>query len=499
VICVFKYYIICLLASVLQYFDNKVVVDLIEQKVGILAILDDQQSFKNCSPETFTVAIKNSLGSNSHLVHPDVYARKNTSKTDFRFGIRHYAGEVCYNAVSFLDKNVDSLYEDVMKVMRTSRSPFIAELFADRRTDEEKSKRPPTIGNQFKKHLADLVGTLKECKPHYVRCIKPNDVKSADFTDTDRLIHQIQYLGIVENVKVRRAGYCLRTVHKDFLFRYRILSAATWPRCRGDPAANARLILQGDTPTAWQHLPAVSIPSMTEGTDYVMGSTKVFIKEPLTLFALENARSVALYGTVRLFQTSARKFVKLRQYKRIRKGFIRWQASARAFLGQKHYKRSLYCLLKTQCLIRRFIERCRFRKLMARCKGVPPRVFACKVQARARGMKTRTAIKSTDPEKYAKLEKCTENAKKSGIKRIMAIAKLRVRTRFIRLMHISYYPRQHDIMFHLDTIDHYVSKSTMHVTFVFCITDVYANEGSTRHCQANLGRRVQRNVVCAAQ
>lgn len=409
-----------------QYFDNKVVVDLIEQKVGILAILDDQQSFKNCSPESFTAAIKSSLGSNSHLVHPDVYARKNTSKSDFRFGIRHYAGEVCYNAVSFLDKNVDSLYEDVMKVMRTSKSPFIAELFADRRTDEEKSKRPPTIGNQFKKHLSDLVSTLKACKPHYVRCIKPNDEKSPDFTDTPRLVHQIQYLGIVENVKVRRAGYCLRTLYKDFLFRYRMLSAATWPKTSGDPVENARLILAGTTPTAWQYLPAIAIPPLAEGIDFIMGKTKVFIKEPLSLFALENARNIALYGVVRIFQASARKFVKWKQYKVIHRGFVKWQAKARAYLGQKHYKQTLLRITKTQSLIRKFIERCRFKKLMARCHGVPPRVYASKVQARARGMKCRVEFKTNDPEKYAKVQKCMENVALCGERRMLATAALRV-------------------------------------------------------------------------
>jgi myosin-1 len=43
-------------------------------------------------------------------------------------------------------------------------------------------------------------------QPFYVRCIKPNDEKSSNLFDQTRVEHQIAYLGLLENVRVRRAG-----------------------------------------------------------------------------------------------------------------------------------------------------------------------------------------------------------------------------------------------------------------------------------------------------
>lgn len=68
------------------------------------------------------------------------------------------------------------------------------------------------------------------CTPHYVRCIKPNDEKRAGLFDQSRVGHQVQYLGLLENIKVRRAGYAYRAEYHRFLERFKLLSEATWKR-----------------------------------------------------------------------------------------------------------------------------------------------------------------------------------------------------------------------------------------------------------------------------
>jgi myosin I len=47
--------------------------------------------------------------------------------------------------------------------------------------------------------------------PHYVRCIKPNDSKSAGVFQTDLCRHQVRYLGY----RACRAGVCIRTLVSD--------------------------------------------------------------------------------------------------------------------------------------------------------------------------------------------------------------------------------------------------------------------------------------------
>ena len=77
--------------------------------------------------------------------------------------------------------------------------------------------------------------TLQE--PHYIRCIKPNDAKSPVLFDQKLVEHQVRmirksndvdlisnaaqvaYLGLLENVRVRRAGFAYRQEYWRFLRR----------------------------------------------------------------------------------------------------------------------------------------------------------------------------------------------------------------------------------------------------------------------------------------
>ena len=206
-------------------------VELIELRSGIVGLLDDQLSFREASVEKFVSILGKQLTSNRHFIAPTSIK---TAKNVFKFGITHYAGQVIYNAQNFLEKNVDSLYEDVLVCMKGSSCEFIRNLFMDKRSIDEKAKRPPTIGLQFKKALGDLMVTLQNAKPHYVRCIKPNEQKDPNSIDPKKIIHQVQYLGIVENIVIRREGFCYRATFKDFIARYRMLSQFTWTHVNND-------------------------------------------------------------------------------------------------------------------------------------------------------------------------------------------------------------------------------------------------------------------------
>ena len=49
--------------------------------------------------------------------------------------------------------------------------------------------------------------TLNSTTPHYVRCIKPNDVKKAFTFDPMRAIQQLRACGVLETVRISAAGY----------------------------------------------------------------------------------------------------------------------------------------------------------------------------------------------------------------------------------------------------------------------------------------------------
>lgn len=71
-------------------------------------------------------------------------------------------------------------------------------------------------------------------EPFYVRCIKPNEDKVAARLDEDHCRHQVAYLGLLENVRVRRAGFASRQPYPRFLLRYCFLlprSSVSPPVC----------------------------------------------------------------------------------------------------------------------------------------------------------------------------------------------------------------------------------------------------------------------------
>ena len=45
--------------------------------------------------------------------------------------------------------------------------------------------------------------------------------------------HQVAYLGLMENVRVRRAGYAYRQAYEPCLERYKMLCKQTWPHWKG--------------------------------------------------------------------------------------------------------------------------------------------------------------------------------------------------------------------------------------------------------------------------
>jgi len=70
-----------------------------------------------------------------------------------------------------------------------------------------------------------MMSVLQE--PHYVRCIKPNEIKSPSQFDDRRCRHQVMYLGLLENVRVRRAGFAFRSHYERFLARWAGLHLST--------------------------------------------------------------------------------------------------------------------------------------------------------------------------------------------------------------------------------------------------------------------------------
>ncbi|CAI4228131.1 unnamed protein product [Auanema sp. JU1783] len=270
----------------IEYFNNKIVCDLIEEKrpPGIMSLLDDTCAQNHGQSE----GVDNQLLS---TLNKAVSSHPHYQTGSGCFMVKHYAGDVVYNVEGFCDRNRDVLYPDLILLMQQSTNSFAKQFFQDS-VNTSGGKRPTTFSTKIRNQANALVESLMKCTPHYVRCIKPNETKRSGDWDEQRVRHQVEYLGLKENIRVRRAGYAYRRPFEKFLWRYAILTDETWPSWTGDPKKGCEIILG-----------RVGL----ERDQYQMGRTKVFIKNPESLFLLEERRERKYDGFARVIQKAWKK------------------------------------------------------------------------------------------------------------------------------------------------------------------------------------------------
>jgi myosin-1 len=217
-----------------------------------------------------------------------------------QFIVKHYAGDVSYAVQGMTDKNKDQLLKDLLNLVQSSGNHFVHTIFPEQVNQDDK-RRPPTASDKIKASANDLVATLMKAQPSYIRTIKPNDNKAPKEYNEGNVLHQIKYLGLQENVRIRRAGFAYRQTFDKFVERFYLLSPKTsyagdytWT---GDVETGARQILK-DT-----RIPA---------EEYQMGITKVFIKTPETLFALEAMRDRYWHNMAIRIQRAWRNYLRYR-------------------------------------------------------------------------------------------------------------------------------------------------------------------------------------------
>ncbi|CAL8304846.1 unnamed protein product [Lota lota] len=294
----------------IDYFNNQIIVDLVEQQhKGIFSVLDEAcMNVGKVTDEVFLQGLNGKLAKHVHYTSRKLSPTDKSLEFDRDFRIKHYAGNVVYSVVGFIDKNKDTLFQDFKRLLYNSSNPVFQAMWPEGKLRiTEVTKRPLTAATLFKNSMISLVENLACKEPYYVRCIKPNDVKSPLLFEQERCRHQVEYLGLLENVRVRRAGFAYRQTYPRFLQRYKMISEFTWPNhdLPSDQEAVKRL-LQG---CGFHH-------------DVAYGKTKVFIRTPRTLFSLEDQRADMVQRIVLFLQKVWRGTLARTRCRRMRAGLV---------------------------------------------------------------------------------------------------------------------------------------------------------------------------------
>ncbi|CAK9821958.1 Unconventional myosin IC [Anthophora retusa] len=322
----------------IQYFNNKVICDLIEEKYKGIISLMDEECLRPGEPTDLSFLEKLNVNLNNHphyISHmkADLQTQKVMGRDEFR--LVHYAGDVTYNVRGFLEKNNDLLYRDLREIMSHTTNSITKSVFDVK--DLTSKKRPDTAITQFKNSLNNLMEILMGKEPSYIRCIKPNDYKMPNKFNEKIILHQVKYLGLMENLRVRRAGFAYRRPYEQFLQRYKSLCPQTWPNYHGPAKEGVQILVC--------HLGF-------EADEYRMGNTKLFIRFPKTLFDTEDAFQAKKHDIAAIIQSRWKCILERRRYLELRKATIVFQKHIRRWLAKREADRRR----KAVITIRRFIE-----------------------------------------------------------------------------------------------------------------------------------------------
>lgn len=285
-------------------------------------------------------------------LHPKRFTATQAQKLTFKFCINHYAGPVVYSTELFMEKNKDELPAEVTELFTGSSVPLLKIIFVEPPpSGANKKTGTVTVCTQFRDQLSSLMEKINQTKPHYVRCLKPNDKNVPDLFDRMRITEQLKYGGVLEAVRVARAGFPMRMPLNGFYNHYRRLANPFNPITASLPHrldSNDRAIVEQlkialwddqSKPTSTDPLALKKIREMTiwkgksstanvNAQQVQLGKTKVFMRRPpYDLLEGRSARYNYLYAS--RIQRLARGMVVRAWYRSAKWAIVRLQRWAR--------------------------------------------------------------------------------------------------------------------------------------------------------------------------
>ncbi|XP_066588224.1 unconventional myosin-Va isoform X2 [Prorops nasuta] len=348
----------------IDFYDNQPCIDLIETKLGILDLLDEECRMPKGSDSSWAEKLYAKCTKSKHFEKP----RFGTSA----FLIIHFADRVQYETVGFLEKNRDTVIEEQIDVLRSSENKLLKKLFREEETklvvpnarikvsaqkpvQSNPKQNKKTVGSQFRDSLNMLMSTLNETTPHYVRCIKPNDTKESFEYNPIRAVQQLRACGVLETIRISAAGFPSQRTYADFFQRFRSLCKFKDIN-RNDLKETCRRILQR---------------YLNDEDKYKFGKTKVLFRAGQVAY-LEKLRGEKQRDACIMMQKMVRGFICRKRYQKIRKAALGLQKHGRGYIARKKAQaiRRERAAVKIQARVKGWLQRKQFLQIRKAILGI---------------------------------------------------------------------------------------------------------------------------------
>ncbi|KDO33424.1 hypothetical protein SPRG_02231 [Saprolegnia parasitica CBS 223.65] len=339
--------------SHVTFADNQDVLDLIEGRLGVLSLLNEESSLATGTDASFAHKLSAVMDNHARFETPRLQSSA--------FIILHYAGKVLYDTNGFLDKHRDALLPDIKRVLSESSLPLVRTMFPATSTTQDASKkkhkpaprqttRAVTVGTQFKESLAQLMEKISHTNVHYVRCIKPNALKTPHAFDHASVVDQLRCAGVIEAIRVSRSAYPSRVSHLDCLKSYALLAPSV--------TSFASDVVTRSSEHARTDCSALLAALFPKGhiVDYQVGVSRVYFREGI-LEALEAQRGVALTSYAIRIQKHMKRYLCRKRFVSIQKATIKVQSYLRRWHCQLQYHRLRSRVIAVQARYRGHIAR----------------------------------------------------------------------------------------------------------------------------------------------
>ncbi|KAM3877479.1 unconventional myosin-Va isoform 2-T2 [Diretmus argenteus] len=394
--------------TLIDFYDNQPCINLIEAKMGVLDLLDEECKMPKGSDDSWAQKLYN-----THLKTCTLFEKPRMSNRAFI--IQHFADKVEYQCDGFLEKNKDTVNEEQITVLKASKFDLLVELFQDEekatsptgqtpgaggrtrlsvkpdksRTGTSSREHKKTVGCQFRNSLQMLMETLNATTPHYVRCIKPNDFKLPFSFDPKRAVQQLRACGVLETIRISAAGFPSRWTYQEFFSRYRVL------------------MKQKDVLTDRKMTCRNVLEKLVQDQDkYQFGKTKIFFRAGQVAY-LEKLRADKLRVACIRIQKTIRCWLARKKYLRKRSAAITIQRFTRGYqarclakfmrrtqaatiiqkyqkmyVARKRYRQKQAAALAMQTILRAYMARQKYQALLREHKAVIIQKYARGLLAR---------------------------------------------------------------------------------------------------------------------